>query len=761
MKKFTSMLLVISLLLLTFGVIPVEASGQQAREFHSLGKAAAGKAAADFVPDEILVKFKNDSKPFRVVKVPAGRVPEKVQEYIHRPDVLYAEPNYYAQALQTPDDPYFNLQWNLRNAPTAATLAAGGGIGMEPAWELSTGTGVTVAIVDTGIAYENYGKYVQAPDLAQTNFVAGYDFVNKDAHANDDNSHGTHVAGTVAQSTGNGRGAAGIAYNAALMPVKVLNKSGSGSYDIIANGIRFAAEHGAEVINLSLGGAYPSTTLEEALAYAHDTWGVTIVAAAGNDGQGSVSYPAAYDDYVIAVGAARLDKELASYSNWGTSLDLVAPGGDMAVDQNGDGYGDGILQNTFNPTSKNTSEFGYWFFQGTSMASPHVAGVAALLIAKEKAAGNAATPEQVASALQETALDLGASGRDDTFGWGLVDACAALNWTAVPNYAPAAAAQTVSLSEDTSLDLTLTGTDRDGDPLTYTIVSGPANGALSGTAPNVIYTPNADYNGSDSFTFRVSDGKVYSDPAAVDITVEPVNDPPTAIAQAVSTEANSATDITLRGTDVDGDALTYEIVSGPANGALTGTAPNLTYTPNTDFTGQDSFTFSVSDGSVSSAPAAVSITVTALSALNILNNANNAGFENGDFSGWDTTGNPAVSSSSAYSGLYGANLYKTVRGEDKNKIVAQTFTFSGNGTAKTCLFTFSAMLQMSTSGTGYMEIVQDGVLKGAISYTGKTWLPQELSRQLTIPAQGTTIIRFQFRVSGSGMYVDDTSVTVN
>lgn len=376
-----------------------------------------------FVPSEILVKFSGEEKG-KLLKLPKSKsVEDAVREFKQREGVEYAEPNYIAEAFLVPNDPYYPYQWHFRNNPS-------GGIQTEAAWDISRGAGVVVAVIDTGIAYEDYRfrsqRFYQAPDLAQACFVAGYDFVENDNHPGDDNSHGTHVAGTVAQSTNNGLGVAGVAFESCLMPVKVLDRNGSGNYAAVADGIRWAADHGAKVINLSLGGSLPSNYLEEAVAYAYSK-GVVIVAAAGNDGASAISYPAAYDNYVIAVGATRLDETRAYYSNYGLSLDLVAPGGDLNVDQNSDGYVDGVLQNTFNPNTKNTSDFGYWFFQGTSMAAPHVAGVAALVIAN----GNATTPEDVRSVLQNSAKDLGAAGWDETFGWGLVNAAAALG-TAPP-----------------------------------------------------------------------------------------------------------------------------------------------------------------------------------------------------------------------------------------------------------------------------------------------------------------------------------------
>lgn len=380
---------------------------------------ATGAKKALHMEGEIIVKYKNDKKPFHVVRLPQGkRVEDAVAEYAKRSDVEYVEPNYIAEAFMVPNDQYYSYQWHLDNAIS-------GGIGMEAAWDISTGAGVTVAVVDTGIAYENNGfQYPQAPDLANTCFVSGYDFVNGDTHPNDDEGHGTHVAGTIAQSTNNSTGVAGIAFGACLMPVKVLNQNGSGTYAQVADGIRFAADNGAHIINLSLGGSASSQTLEDAVKYAYEK-GVLVVAASGNDGAGTIGYPAAYDAYVLAVGATRYDETRASYSNYGTGLDLVAPGGDTNVDQNGDGYGDGVLQQTFEKKGWKTT-WGYYFYQGTSMASPHIAGAAALV----RSHGNATTPDELREALQSTARDLGSAGWDNTYGWGLIDVPAALAWIA-------------------------------------------------------------------------------------------------------------------------------------------------------------------------------------------------------------------------------------------------------------------------------------------------------------------------------------------
>lgn len=393
--------------------------------------------AEDWDGKEFLVKFKDEAsgeraieglrsrlgilkerslhtvKDMRRVEIPQGFNVERFAQLLEKmPDVEYVEPNALVYALMAPNDQYYSYQWHLPQ------------IKMEQAWDMAQGEGAVVAVVDTGIAYEDYtdpvtGKiFKQAPDLAGTAFVAGYDFVNDDTHPNDDEGHGTHVAGTVAQTTNNTLGVAGVAFNASLMPVKVLGANGSGTLADVADGIRWAADHGAKVINLSLGTTASSNTVKNAVAYAYSK-GVTVVAAAGNDGKKRNTYPAAYDQYVIAVGAVRFDKNRTRYSNYGSFVDLVAPGGDLNVDQNKDGYGDGVLQQTF--AQGNPTQFGYYFYQGTSMAAPHVAGAAALLISK-----GVTSPSEVRSRLESTAQDLGGKGKDVYYGWGLVDAVKAL-----------------------------------------------------------------------------------------------------------------------------------------------------------------------------------------------------------------------------------------------------------------------------------------------------------------------------------------------
>ena len=300
-------------------------------------------------------------------------------------------PNYIYHALEVPNDPDYPKQWNLRS------------INVEGAWDNTKGNGVTVAVIDTGIS--------QVTDLKDTKFVKGYDFVSDRVDAADDNGHGTHVAGTIAQSTNNQYGVAGIAYEASLMPLKVLNAEGGGTITDIAEAIRYAADHGADVINVSLGGSGDSSVLREAIDYAYRK-GVVVVAAAGNSNGSSAAYPSRYP-HVIAVAALDATGARAPYSNFGAGVDISAPGG---LTQNGNPAG-GILQNTIDPE---TGASVFTSLQGTSMAAPHVAGVAALV----KSAG-IDDPAQIAEVLKKSARTMPGDELNH-YGAGQLDAAAAV-----------------------------------------------------------------------------------------------------------------------------------------------------------------------------------------------------------------------------------------------------------------------------------------------------------------------------------------------
>ncbi|XYH97593.1 S8 family peptidase [Sorangium sp. So ce1128] len=281
-----------------------------------------------------------------------GPVSATLQRLAQDPRVEAAEPLARVRAFFVANDPLLKDQWHMAR------------VGAERAWDFSTGRGVTVAVVDTGIACETHGPFVKAPDLASTECVEGWNFVTKTNHANDDQGHGTHVAGTIAQSTNNGIGAAGLAFHARLMPVKVLNESGWGTTADVADGIRWAAEHGAHVINLSLGGPRNSKVLQSAIDYAISR-GAVVVAAAGNTG-GRVQFPGASDG-VIGVSATDANDKIARFSSRGQGVDVSAPGVN-------------VTQQTICNRGRGDCEAPYPAYNGTSMAAPHVAGAAALLV---------------------------------------------------------------------------------------------------------------------------------------------------------------------------------------------------------------------------------------------------------------------------------------------------------------------------------------------------------------------------------------------
>jgi serine protease len=376
-----------------------QGGGAQGPPFRS-GEVAV-YASPDQLADFEVVKYLPHSG-ISVVRAESGREWGQVQRL--RAQGKRAGLNFIAEAFATPNDPFYNpYQWHFP------------AIQSEAAWDLTSGAEAVVAVTDSGLV-------PGGPDGIDC-VVSGYDAVNGDFDPFDGDGHGTHVSGTIAQATNNGTAGAGMAYGACVMPVKVLNDSGSGSFADIAEGIYWAVDQGADVINMSLGVAaryqiYNDPIVDPALDYAYANR-VTVVCASGNDGsRRNVGYPASYTT-TIAVGATDYLNNVTRYSNKGSGLDIVAPGGDTSVDRNGDGYVDGVLQETYINGS-----WGYYFFQGTSMASPHVAAVAAMLYAT----GVATTPDAVYTALTSTALDLGDVGYDSTSGWGLVQAYNALNY---------------------------------------------------------------------------------------------------------------------------------------------------------------------------------------------------------------------------------------------------------------------------------------------------------------------------------------------
>jgi len=385
-----------------------------------------------------VVKVQGRSGLYRLAFSRDSVIPQVLAQLKSSPMVEEVGYNYIVETFAIPyDSNYRPFQWHFYNAES--------GIWAEEAWDVSInkGQGVVVAVIDTGVAYENFGPFFQAKDLNK-NFVAPKDFYKDDGHPNDDNGHGTHIAGTIAQDTNNNFATAGLAYQASIMPLKILSWDGYGSADDLIEAIYYAVDNGAKVINLSLGFSNTGSPdasgqvcteivgLNAALQYANDH-NVIVVAASGNDGAGIVNCPAAYPT-VIAVGATRYDGQQAYYSNSGDALDIVAPGGDMLVDQNGDGEVDGILQVSFcnDPGTMFDAyqldgislygEFCAVMHAGTSMAAAHVSATVAMILGERPSL----TPALVRQHLESTARDYGTPGWDASYGWGLIHAGAAI-----------------------------------------------------------------------------------------------------------------------------------------------------------------------------------------------------------------------------------------------------------------------------------------------------------------------------------------------
>jgi len=430
---------------------------------------ARGFPAPGFVEGELLVKFRQELAPEDrsraarsegdrvertittdgLVKVklgPGRRVLDAMNRWSARGDVEYAAPNAIARAFFMPDDSIltqYDIAWNLR------------AVRAYEAWDVirAGDPNIVLAIIDSGVAYEDRlipeaelafvspraRSYRRSPELIGP-FVPGYDFVNDDAFPDDDYAHGTNVA-TIAAGAGNNKaGSAGMAWGVSIMPVKVLDYRGDSNMEWIVAGIRFAADHGAHVANLSLGFpplgyfraiGYPPNVinqmfrpLRDAVDYAQ-AHGTILVAASGNFDAPEVSLPAGYAS-VIAVGATNVDNRRSSYSSYGSRLDLVAPGGDF-TDVNGDHIQDQIALMSIKPyrsdgSLANPDSLDTFFFIGTSAASPHVAGAVALLMSKGITRAN-----EIEQILRSTAVHP-MSGESDQYGSGLLDLSAAVRY---------------------------------------------------------------------------------------------------------------------------------------------------------------------------------------------------------------------------------------------------------------------------------------------------------------------------------------------
>jgi len=442
--------------------------------------AAAWHDDLPFVPGEVLVKFKSgafgraESRALSALRGPvdatssrwvgdamlvstpdepdAARAAERLAE---QPEVEWAQPNYLRPIHATPNDPSYSRQWNFA------------AIGMPSAWDINPGgsADIVVAVIDTGVSTTNAsypmplwtGSAIETvnipvavnPDIAGARMLQGRDFVFWTGPVIDMVGHGTHIAGTILEDTDNGLGFAGLAYRSRLMPLKACygyweiqftqsaagvpgyvdpRETGTCPDSAVSEAIRSAADNGAQVINLSLGGPADSPITREALQYAVNK-GVFVAISNGNQAlRGNpVEYPAAYAPEfagVMSVGAVGPNLARAPYSSTGSHLEIAAPGGDGTQGAAAFVYQVGLLSSDFNASTVIRPRFDRYTevaMQGTSMATPHVAGLAALLYSQ-----GIRSPGAIEAAIRQSARDLGAAGRDDEFGDGLIDARRAL-----------------------------------------------------------------------------------------------------------------------------------------------------------------------------------------------------------------------------------------------------------------------------------------------------------------------------------------------
>jgi len=420
------------------------------------GAATGVGPAREFAPHQLVVKFKREGLG-RAVALPSRvGVREAAAALGRNPLVDYAQPNYIATASTTPgglsvgipNDPgplsgaltppggWVAKQWNFlpwEGAGTAELPTSPGGIDAVGAWENLAAVGrpgakgVTIAVLDTGIAYRSKGnRFRRSPDFTAGQFVKGYDFVDDDPLPLDENGHGTHIAGTIAEKTNNGVGLTGLAYRAKLMPVRVLNQHGRGQADDIARGIRFAIARGADVVNMSFnfgcGKRVPG--VDEALRQLYRK-GVVAVASVGNVGSETCVSPPATSPHTIGVGGATEGGCLGSYSLGGRGVDVVGPGGGIPAPGCPSVWASPIYQVTLK--GGNTRRFGEPSdYIGTSMAAAHVSGVVGMVLAsgvidpKAKGKGKVAA---VTQRLRSTARSLGMPSTRQ--GAGLIDAARA------------------------------------------------------------------------------------------------------------------------------------------------------------------------------------------------------------------------------------------------------------------------------------------------------------------------------------------------
>ena len=554
--------------------------------------------------------FRADSQLWEIPVLPGQSVEDLIRHYNSLDIVDFAEPNYRMQAAAAPNDNLYGDLWGMRD------------IGAESAWDTRTDSSpIIVGVIDSGVDYthpdlvdnmwtnpgEIAGNGLDDDGNGYIDDVVGYDFEFDDSDPMDVNSHGTHVAGTIGARGNNNIGVAGVGWNASLMALKVI---GQGSNAAVARSIDYATDNGAKITNNSYGfagtGVRGSQAISNAVSRAKNA-GVLYVVAAGNSRAGIPasdmdgnfnSWPAELSkvhDNVITVSATAPNGSFAGFSHWGVeSVQIAAPGSAIRSTIPGGGYG-------------NKS--------GTSMASPIVAGAAALLWAER--------PQLSYLEIKDAILNTTRPEHLDRVGRGVLDLGAAMELITGggnQNQAPVAVDDIASVAQDSSVLIPVLSNDSDpdGDPITIESFTQGSHGTVALSGTDLLYTPNADYNGVDSFTYTINDGNGGSDSAFVTIQV---NGRPDAVDDIATVAEDSSVLISVlnNDSDPDGDSITIESFTQGTHGTVALSGTDLLYTPNADYNGVDSFTYTINDGNGLTDDATVNMNITPVNDAPIAN----------------------------------------------------------------------------------------------------------------------------------------------
>lgn len=593
-----------------------------------------------------LVYAREMSDGAQVVKLPAMLSLAEARELADRlsndPAVEYAEPDLIMQPMAVPNDGYYGLQWHFHSS-----VSEKGAVNLPAAWDITTGDpAITVAIIDTGI--------LPHADLSGRT-VSGYDFISDILTANDGDGrdsdptdagdwitgdestgieaggffigcpqsistwHGTHIAGIIGAVSNNSIGVAGVNWGSRILPVRVLGKCGGYSSDII-DGMRWAAglavsgapanDHPADILNLSFGAISSCTTTYQNTINEIVEEGKAVVVAAGNNAGDAINQVPANCNNVITVAANTRAGGLASYSNFGSAVDVTAPGGDFPL--NPDGIASTVDQGETNALNDNS----YSYYEGTSMAAPHVSGIASLMLsANYVLTGSRISPALLEQKIKATARTFPTGTASDcttsTCGSGIIDAYAAVLAVVTAPVADAGPDETVKRNRAVTLDASNSSDDGSINNYSWLQTSGASVSLSNANTANPGF---AAPDTADILTFQltVTDDVGLTATDTVKITINADNEIPVASNGSLTMNEGAPGNDVLAATDADDDNLTYIIVSDGTKGTavITNVATGAyTYTPDSGNSGNDSFTFKVNDGIADSNIATITVTI--------------------------------------------------------------------------------------------------------------------------------------------------------